>query len=76
MYQLITTFKVSKRLNDSIGHCIHFMSKKVRDNLKSCDICLSQVLGTIRLDTNELTQLFLFYLLYNRNAVFPIDSIV
>lgn len=52
------------------------MAKKLEDNLTTWDVFLNQTLAAIRFNVNESAGYTPFYLLYTRDVVLPIDSIL
>ena len=55
---------------------IDVLSKKLQDNLSTWDLYLNQTLAAIRFNISESSKFSLFYLLYNRDVVLPIDTIL
>jgi len=58
-----------KTMNDVI-------SKKIREDVSTWDLYINQMLAAIRFHVNDSTQFSPFFLLYNRDPVLPLDSIL
>ena len=54
----------------------HVLAKKVADNQQTWDLFLNQALAAIRFNVSESSKFSPFFLLYNRDAVLPIDNIL
>lgn len=52
------------------------LSKKIQDNPQTWDLYLNQTLAAIRFHTNESSKFSPFYLMYGRDVVLPLDSIL
>ena len=78
-----------KHITTSVGHpqsnakverfhrTLHdVMSKKIQENFETWDIHLNQVLAAIRFNVSESTKFSPYYLLYNRDPVFPLDNVL
>ena len=54
----------------------HVLAKKVADDQQCWDLFLYQALAIIRFNISESSTFSLFFLLYNRDVVLPIDNIL
>lgn len=54
----------------------HVMSKQIQDNLQTWDLYLNQTLAAIRFHVNESSKFSPFFLLYSRDVVLPLDTIL
>lgn len=52
------------------------LSKKLQDDLSTWDLYLNQTLAAIRFNVNESINFSSFFLLFNRDAVLPLDNIL
>lgn len=52
------------------------LSKKLKDNVETWDVYLGQTLAAIRFNISESTKFSPFFLLYNRDVVLPLDTIL
>jgi hypothetical protein len=52
------------------------ISKRIKEDVTSWDLYLNQMLAAIRFHVNESTKYSSFFLLYNRDPVLPLDSIL
>ena len=52
------------------------LAKKVADNPQTWDLNLNQALAAIRFNVSESSKFSLFFLLYNRDVVLPIDNLL
>lgn len=52
------------------------LSKLMKDDTKTGDLYLNQALAAIRLNISESSKFSPFYLLYNRDAVLPVDNVM
>jgi len=52
------------------------ISKRIKEDVTSWDLYLNQMLAAIRFHVNESTKYSPFFLLYNRDPVLPLDSIL
>jgi hypothetical protein len=52
------------------------MAKKILEDVKTWDLYLNQTLAAIRFHVNESSKYSPFYLLYNRDVVLPLDTIL
>jgi transposase InsO family protein len=52
------------------------MSKKIQEDVSTWDLYLNQTLAAIRFHVNESSRFSPFYLLYNRDVVLPLDTIL
>ena len=52
------------------------LSKKIAENANVWDMFLNQTLAAIRFNISESSKFSLFYLLYNRDVVLPIDNLL
>lgn len=59
-------------------HCtlVDVISKKIHTDSGSWDMFLNQALAALRFGVNESTKCSLFFLLFNREVVIPIDTIL
>lgn len=51
------------------------MAKKVQEEIQTWDLYLNQTLADIKFHGNESTKYSLFFLLYNRHVVLPLDTL-
>lgn len=52
------------------------LSKLMKDDTKTWDLYLNQALAAIRFNISESSKFSPFYLLYNRDAVLPVDNLM
>ena len=52
------------------------LAKKIGDNANSWDLHINQMLAAIRFNVSESTKFSPFYLIYNRDVVLPLDTIL
>jgi transposase InsO family protein len=52
------------------------MAKKIQEDVSTWDLYLNQALAAIRFHVNESSRFSPFYLLYNRDVVLPLDTIL
>ena len=55
---------------------VDVMAKKIQENVQTWDLYLNQTLAAIRFHTSEPTKTSPFFLLYNRDVVLPLDTIL
>ena len=55
---------------------VNVISKKISDDIHTWDLYLNQTLAAVRFHDNESTQCSPFFLLYNRDVVLPLDTIL
>lgn len=54
----------------------NILSKKLKDDLSTWDLYLNQTLAAIRFNVSESSKFSPFFLLYNRDVVLPVDTIL
>lgn len=60
---------------ERLNRTIHYvMAKKVQEEIQTWDLYLNQTLADIKFHGNESTEYSLFFLLYNRHVVLPLDT--
>ena len=52
------------------------LSKMLKDNVECWDVYLNQTLAAMRFNISESTKFSPFFLLYNREVVLPLDTIL
>jgi len=52
------------------------MAKKIQEDVQTWDLYLNQTLAAIRFHVSESTKFSPFFLLYNRDVVLPLDTIL
>ena len=52
------------------------LAKKIGDNLYSWDLYINQMFVAIRFHPSEFTKFSLFYLLYSREVILPLDNLL
>ena len=55
---------------------MNVLSKKIKDNPEVWDLCLSSACAAINFSIHESSKFSPFFLLYNRDPIIPIDSIL
>ena len=60
--------------NHGILHSI--LGKQIQDDIQPWDLFLNQTLAAIRFHVNESPNVSPFFLLYNRDVVLPLDTIL
>ena len=52
------------------------MMKKIQEDVQTWDLYLNQTLAAVRFHVNESSKFSTFFLLYNRDVVLPLDTIL
>lgn len=61
--------RLHKTMND-------ILSKKIKEDVSTWDLYINHMLAAVRFHVSESTQFLPFFLLYNRDPVLPLDSIL
>ena len=52
------------------------IAKKIKEDVTTWDLYLNQMLAAVRFHVNDSTHLSPFFVLYNRDPVLPLDTIL
>lgn len=76
----ITTSYYSPQANGKVERfhrtMVDVMAKKIKESVNTWDLFLNQTLAAVRFHTSEVTKASPFFLLYNRDVVLPLDTIL
>ena len=79
MYQVTTFFYHSQsngKVESLFKNLNDILAKKIRDNDCPCNLYINQMLAAFRFNVSEFTKFSLFYLLYCRDIILPLDNVL